>query len=677
MSIKKIVDFLFVILLFSSLLSCVKENFDDSIDPDTQTEIENEPDVTALLELQPPVGFEFKTHNEVRITINDNTPNVRYDVYAYNDEVTEGEEMEIINDEGQPETIIEFESDFLNYELFSGIPAQGRIEHMITVPSYFSQLYLRRKEGSRFSSRIIEIENGVANYNHVQGTFLKSSRQRLVEDFLFCVNGAAELFQVDPLNGDLTFLSEMPMGSFTAAIDQANGYLYSIGRNNPFPLNRYDIQNDSWQVMGNVGRGGPRLDFNTDDGLLYFSTGAKLYTIDPNNANTLSNWDIEGLHRTGGGDLAFAEDGTLFLCSFSGLYRLELDENSVYQSTRISGEDLPFNPTSMTFDSNNDLWLANNGANSNLIIMDTQTGGFQYNYGPDSSSGVSFGRTINDLTTFRVIDEQAEDPDTDGDGITDSNDEFPDDADKAFEQFTPSKFGWGTLAFEDLWPFIGDYDFNDTAVNFRFVAILNAQNEAVQLDLHYTVTSDGAGLVNGFGIELETIAPNQVASVTGVSLMEDYVTLAANGIEEGQDNAVVVVFDNHETIVGIQKTVSINFTDPIPVTQLGTAPFNPFLIVGKNRAHEIHLPNRNRTTLGTNIAQSEVTNADTDGNFATDTGLPWAIYVVHNFRVPRERVSVNRAYNFFVDWAQSGGTVTPDWYKDNPGYRNEIELRQN
>jgi hypothetical protein len=39
--------------------------------------------------------------------------------------------------------------------------------------------------------------------------------------------------------------------------------------------------------------------------------------------------------------LAFAKDGT-FLCTFSGLYRLQLDQANVYQSTRISADNLPF-----------------------------------------------------------------------------------------------------------------------------------------------------------------------------------------------------------------------------------------------------------------------------------------------------------------------------------------------
>jgi hypothetical protein len=68
--------------------------------------------------------------------------------------------------------------------------------------------------------------------------------------------------------------------------------------------------------------------------------------------------------------------GLYFLCSFSGLYRLELDKTDVYQNTRISADNLPFQPTSMTFDSKEELWLANNASSSDLIIMDTQTGGW-------------------------------------------------------------------------------------------------------------------------------------------------------------------------------------------------------------------------------------------------------------------------------------------------------------
>ena len=419
--------------------------------------------------------------------------------------------------------------------------------------------------------------------------------------------------------------------------------------------------------------GGPRLDYNENDGLLYFSRQDKLYTIDPSNATVLSNWTIANLNNKNGGDLAFAPDGTIFLSSFGGLYRLD-EVDSGYWAVRISADNLPFSPTSMTFDSNDELWLASNGSSSDLIIMDTQTGGWEYIYGPNASVNVDFGRTINDLTTYTVT-EEVEDPDTDGDGITDSNDKYPNEADKAFEIYTPSRYGWGTVAFEDLWPFLGDYDFNDTAINYRFVAIQNAQNEVVELEINFEVTSDGASLTNGFGIEFESIAPSQVESVTGTVLTEGYINVAANGVEEGQNRAVVILFDNNETMLNITSKAVVRFTTPLTTAQLGIAPFNAFLIVNGDRGREIHLPNRLRTSLGVNDPNVEGVNRDPDGNYATDERLPWAINIVHDFKVPKERVPVNQAYNFFNQWATSGGTVYDDWYKDNTGYRNVNNIK--
>ncbi len=668
------------LFLTFTFTSCVKDSLDSPTNPSpdggTEPPVEVPVEELKITELQIPDGFDFETEKEITLVINDNTPNVKYQVYAYNDEVNLGDEITFLNEEEEEETGFEISVDNLNHLIFSGVPSVGKLEQSFVVPNYFQKLYLRRKDGFKYSSAILNITSNEVTYTYVPESGKNASTSKaMVEDYLYCVNGSGEMFQVDPLNGAYTFISDMPMGSWTAAIDQENQFLYSIGRSSPYPLMKYDMINDSWTTIGDLGMGGPRLDYNKNDGLLYFSSGNKLYTIDPQNANVLSNWNIIGLHKKNGGDLAFAADGTIFLCSFSGLYRLDTNSDGDYDAVRISGEDLPFSPTSMTFDSNNELWLANNGANSNLIIMDTQTGGWEYRYGPNSNSGISFDRTINDLTTFRIYDEIAVDPDTDGDGITDSNDDFPEDADKAFEQFTPSKYGWGTVAFEDLWPFLGDYDFNDTAVNYRFVAILNADNMVVQLDIHFEVTSDGAALTNGFGIEFESIAPSLIESVTGTVLTEGYINVAPNGVEQGQNRAVIILFDNNETMLHIPTLVSVNFTTPITTNQLGIAPFNPFLIVAKERGREIHLPNRFRTTLGINDTSVEGVNQDIDGNYKTTSGLPWAINIIHNFKPPKENIPVNQAYNFFNEWATSGGTLYQDWYKDSTGYRNESELQ--
>ncbi len=681
----------FLLLFFVfSLSSCVKDSLDDVIEEESQEEENQQDEVSdgsAITNLVIPEDFEFKTSEVVAVTINDMAPDAIYTVYAYNDAQFEIQDINVVNDAGEQDSETTFESDEYNQVLFTGRPINGVLEYVVTTPSYFSKIYIRRKEGNTFSSEIVDIVNGTATYNHsdMSGKLRqaevsqfkskyalgRSAQKGIQIDSLFCVNGSGQLFTVNPLTGNLTNLAAMPQGSWTAAIDQTNLYLYSIGRSRPYPLMRYDIVNDSWTTVGNVGMGGPRLDYREEDGLLYFSgNNAKIYTIDPSNGSVLSTWKINNLDVTNGGDLAFAEDGTLFLSSFGGLYRLDLDDRNVYQATRISADNLPFTPTSMTFDSNNELWLASNGGSSDLIIMDTVTGGWEYIYGPNSTSGINFGRTINDLTTLTFTDEEMEDPDTDGDGISDSNDEYPEDAEKAFEQFTPSKYGWGTVAFEDLWPFMGDYDFNDAAINYRFVAIINSLNEVVELEINFEVTSDGAGLTNAFGIEFESIAPNQVESVTGTVLTEGYINVAPNGVEQDQNRAVVILYDNNETMLNIPTQVIVRFTTPLSIAQLGIAPFNCFLIVDRDRGREIHLPNRLRTSLGVNTVDTEGVNQDPDGNYQTDSRLPWAINIVHEFKVPKEKIPVNQAYNFFNQWATSGGALFTDWYKDNAGYRN-------
>lgn len=654
--------------------SCIKDSLDISnVDDESKSLEEGVPD-NALLELTNlviPENFDFSTQNNITVRISDARPKVRYDVYAYNDELIEGEMVTYENQEGQMVTEQEFRTDILNQLLFSGVAVNGVLEHQVVLPFYYTRLYVRSKANNSYRSDIVEIVDGAANFVYTGTT--SAAGKTGVLDYLYCVNGNAELFQVDPLDGTYTAISEMPMGSFTAAIDQENQTMYSIGKSSPFPLMKYSIPDNSWETVGNLGKGGPRLDFNVADGLLYFASGDVMYTIDPLNAKFLSSWKIKGLDNKGGGDLAFSEEGILFMCTFSGLYKLTLGIDGNYVADRISADNLPFNPTSMTFDSNQELWLANNASSSDLIIMDTETGGWEYRYGVNANNNTDLGRTINDLTTFRLFDENQEPKDSDGDGIFDGDDQFPKDADKAFKVFTPSKYGFGTIAFEDLWPFSGDYDFNDLAVNYKIIAIQNAANEVVQVDFNINAKSNGASFVNAFAIEFENLRPSQIESVTGQVLSQNYIKLNDNGTEADQENAVVVFYDNNNQVLNKPLTISVKLTAPITTKELGEAPFNPFIIINKDREKEIHLPFGHTTSLGKNKIEVEGIHKDENGDYVTEQGLPWAIHIVHDFKVPREKVSVHKAYNFFEAWATSGGKTNTDWYKDGKGFRN-VEL---
>lgn len=620
-----------------------------------------------------PEDFDFSTSYDVTITINDNDGYAKYDVYAYTDELYDAGTETFEDESGETVTETVYKSEVLEKLIFTGVPVNGLLKQTFNIPKFYDKLYIRRNEHLNYSSSIVDIVDQEVNFNFSDPqSSLRTAAVKNVTDYLYAVNGEGQLFQVDPLTGVLTDLSAMPMGSYTCAIDQENKVLYSIGRSSPYPLMKYSIVEDSWETIANIGFGGPRLEYNSNDGLLYFSSGSKLYTFNPSNGARLDSWNILGLHNTSGGDLAFAEDGKLFLCSASGLYGLELDADNNYQSTRISADNLPFTPTSMTFDSNQELWIADISGYANLIIMDTETGGWQYNYGVKANNNSTYKRSIHDLTTFRVYADNIDETDSDGDGILDQDDAYPNDAEAAFELFTPSKYGKGTIAFEDLWPSTGDYDFNDAVLSYQAIAVLNADNMAVRLDLICNIKANGAGYKNGIGIEIEGLAPSEVERVTGPVLTENYISLNSNGTESGQENAVIILADDVDNILN-ETTISIEFVTPVNTTDLGVAPFNPFIIVNSERGKEIHLPYMNSTSLGNSSLEFTGENKDADGNFISENGFPWAISIIHDFKVPKEKVDITSAYNFFSSWAESGGTSNVDWYKDNPGNMN-VEL---
>jgi len=53
--------------------------------PDTETQTEVTEDLALNIDI--PDGFDFRTHQEVKVTINDDSDYVRYDVFAYSDEL--------------------------------------------------------------------------------------------------------------------------------------------------------------------------------------------------------------------------------------------------------------------------------------------------------------------------------------------------------------------------------------------------------------------------------------------------------------------------------------------------------------------------------------------------------------------------------------------------------------
>lgn len=280
--------------------------------------------------------------------------------------------------------------------------------------------------------------------------------------------------------------------------------------------------------------------------------------------------------------------------------------------------------------------------------------------------------------------------DSDGDGVSDTFDAFPNDPTRAYISYFPSKDNWGTLAYEDQWPLKGDYDMNDLVVNYRYTTVSNAQNNVVEMTGDYTVLAAGASYNNGFAVQFPFSA-SSVKQVTGQRLTSGYIKSAGNGVESGQQKAVIVPFDSYRSMVQTPSyfinTVPTNarfnsdtvhvymqFTAPITTATLGSAPFNPFLISNGHRGFEVHLPSNTPTDLAemTIFGTQDDTSVPAAGRYyLSQDNHPWAMSFYQGFAYPTEGSPVWAAYPHFLDWAKSGGTQFTDWYSNTAlGYRD-------
>lgn len=257
--------------------------------------------------------------------------------------------------------------------------------------------------------------------------------------------------------------------------------------------------------------------------------------------------------------------------------------------------------------------------------------------------------------------------DSDGDGVNDALDDFPFDVNQAFNNFSPTESLTGVLAFEDLWPSQGDYDFNDLVVSYAYNLITNGQNEVTRIEADFTIDNIGGALENGFAISFP-IDPSSVSSVQGQVVNAPFISLNANGTESGtaSDETVIIVAGNTIEMQGDTISLVIDFTSPVTQQALGLVPFNPFLIAGGNRSQEVHLPDFAPTSKGALLGTAD-DDSDAANNryYKTTTNLPWALNIFEAFQAPEESIPITIEYPRFVNWANSGGTQDLDWYDRN------------
>jgi hypothetical protein len=110
--------------------------------------------------------------------------------------------------------------------------------------------------------------------------------------------------------------------------------------------------------------------------------------------------------------------------------------------------------------------------------------------------------------------------DSDGDGVEDVLDEFPNDSTRAYRSYYPSENSVVSLIYEDMWPAEADMDLNDLVLLVNEEKVTDALHRVKDIDVTFSVTASGANYDNGFSIKLDANSSNIESVVVTPTLYE-------------------------------------------------------------------------------------------------------------------------------------------------------------
>ncbi|WP_432459623.1 LruC domain-containing protein [Agarivorans sp. QJM3NY_25] len=260
--------------------------------------------------------------------------------------------------------------------------------------------------------------------------------------------------------------------------------------------------------------------------------------------------------------------------------------------------------------------------------------------------------------------------------------------------YYPSADGYATVAFEDNWPAAGDYDLNDLVVNLQTKVLSFNNAEVARIELQGEVRAVGASFHNGFAIRIPGLAKSLLDRAT-IRFEINGELQAHSVIDEASDEIVAIIasdvrqYINPQNQCDFYKTQSdcegagqLHFKVHLPLLEgldlasLPSAPFDPFIFATEHsrepyfsdspaRGLEVHVKNQSPSTQASDSlwgSFDDSSNPSSGSYYQTANGLPWAIIVPYNWQYPFERVSVADAYPQFLQYAQSEGLESGDWY---------------
>jgi LruC domain-containing protein len=241
--------------------------------------------------------------------------------------------------------------------------------------------------------------------------------------------------------------------------------------------------------------------------------------------------------------------------------------------------------------------------------------------------------------------------------------------------YFPSSQSYYVVAYEDLYPAKGDYDFNDLVVAYQVSIGQDVNGDAAVIRGNGYLVARGAMYDHDWHLKIElpewatgeasysVFAAGSHSPMDGfpltvpvmgtadLNLLEHVAAIYSDG-----ESTYVNTFVEQSLVQGPKFEFSLTLDTPIAMSLIDQAPYDPYIYV-HDTGYEVHLIDKLPA-----LYYSYNTLEGLSG-FRDDAGFPFAIVSPDNWQPPLAGIDMGLAYPTFMDFVKSQGAKSGQWYR--------------
>jgi LruC domain-containing protein len=246
----------------------------------------------------------------------------------------------------------------------------------------------------------------------------------------------------------------------------------------------------------------------------------------------------------------------------------------------------------------------------------------------------------------------------------------------ASKVYYPSSTSYYLVGYEDQYPQLGDYDFNDLVVAYRVNFGLNEELQVVTVSAEGYLIARGGSYDHSWHLRIALPEGSQAdgtfqlyippGASSGSELIQYIDT--NSGIDITLFNNTTTLFYDpaspftntlwdSEHILGHKFSFEITLSNPVGLDEMDQAPFDPYLYVHDTNL-EIHLAGKSPVMPESDNISKGLT------SFSDENGYPFALVFPEDWQFPNEYVDIGAAYPQLLEYIQSGRQSQVNWYKN-------------